>query len=239
MSSGRIAIQQPSYLPWLGFFDQMDYADAFYYFDDVQYTKRSWRSRNRIRCGDQILFLTVPVANAHAPLPFIKDMRILENGWRGKHLKSLTQEYRKAPHFGEVYPYVEELLRFETDNLCDLDIHVTTSLARWIGIDTPVFRTSEIAFDDIEDNPARIVDLCRRANATFLYNGQMAKTILDGPWFKSQGITIEYQVFEHPVYSQPAPGFVSHMCILDALCCVGPKDCLGLIRSGRREPETN
>lgn len=235
----RIAIQQPSYMPWLGFFEQMDFSDVFVFFDDVQYTKKSWRSRNRIRCGNVSHYLTVPVANAHRPLPLIKDARILENGWRKKHLKTLSFEYRKAPFFDEVFPFIEELVQWDTNNLCDLDIHLATRFARKVGIETPLYRSSESSPVPPPDcpSPERIVKLCEAFDCPTLYNGITAKTILDDAWFKSQGILIEYQNFDHPEYTQSGEGFISHLSILDALFCVGPQRCLELIRAGHRDPE--
>lgn len=233
----RIVIQQPSYIPWLGYFEQMFIADAFLFFDDVQYTKKSWRSRNRVRCGERALYLTVPIANAKRPLPLIKDTIILENGWRKKHLKTLEFYYRKAPYFNQVYPFLADLLRYPSSNLSIFNIHITKEIARFIGIETEIGKTSEIASPKTDKSQQRIVDICRNLGGSILYNGQRAKEILDNDFFKSQGITIEYQMFTCPKYEQQGKGFISNLSVVDHLFCVGPERCLSLIKEGHREPE--
>jgi hypothetical protein len=233
----RIVIQQPSYIPWLGYFEQMFVADVFLFFDDVQYTKRSWRSRNRVRCGESDLYLTVPIANAKWPLPLIKDTIILENSWRKKHLKTLKFYYRKAPYFDQVYPFLADLLRYPSSNLSVFNIHTTIEIARFIGIETEIGKTSEISTPKTDKSQQRIVDICSSLGSSILYNGQKAKEILDNGFFKSQGITLEYQVYKHPEYEQQGKGFMSNLSVVDPLFCVGPERCLLLIEEGHREPE--
>jgi len=229
----RVAIQQPSYMPWLGYFEQMDFVDLFLFFDDVQYSKRSWRSRNRVRVSDKSIFLTVPVSNAHRPLPLIRDMLIQEGPWQRKHLRTLEHAYAKAPYFGPVMELLSTHLLADTDNLCTLNIQLTTAIARWIGIETPLMRTSCLYYDR-EKGQQRLLNVCRAVEADRHYTGQGARKLLDSRWFLERGITIEFQVFDHPKYPQQGLPFISHLSIVDALFSVGPEGALSLIREGRR-----
>lgn len=236
MPSRRITVQQPSFLPWLGYFEQMDFADAFFFFDDVQYTRRSWRSRNRIRLADRAAYLTVPVSNARSPLPLIRDTKIQDGPWRRKHLRSIEMAYAKTPFFETVMGFLREQYSLKTDNLSEFNIHLTTAIAQWIGIETPLAKTSDLAYDRVPGQQ-RMLNVCRAAGADRHYTGQGARKLLDSRWFRDRGITVEYHVFDHPRYDQTGVDFIGHLSVVDALFCVGPQNVLPLIRQARRTPE--
>ena len=140
-----VGIIQPNYLPWRGYFDFIHEVDVFVFLDDVQYTPRDWRSRNRVKMPDgSCRWITVPVLGGRDQL--IRDVRIDNaQGWQRKHLETLRHSYGKAPWFGEYFPRLEALLidgGFE--RLCDLDVALTREIAGWLGIGTPVVLASAL-----------------------------------------------------------------------------------------------
>ncbi len=106
------AILQPGFLPWLGFFEQMYRCDVFVFLDNVQYTKRDWRSRNRIKTPEGACWLTLPVKTKSRYTQLIKDTE-LDNSqnWKGKHLNSIKMNYSRATYFGSLYPKIEEIYK--------------------------------------------------------------------------------------------------------------------------------
>src|SRR5262245_47797799 len=136
--SGTLAVLQPGYLPWLGFFDQMRRADVFVYYDDVQYDKHGWRNRNRIKSPAGPLWLTVPVRHAGLGKPKILDIEIEPSAsWVRKHVGSLRQYYGHAPFVDRYLPALEALLQQPWTRLVDLDLAVAATLADWLMITTP------------------------------------------------------------------------------------------------------
>ena len=129
--SKRVVVLQPSYLPWLGYFDQLYKSDIFVLYDDVQYDKHGWRNRNRIKTDKGSLWLTVPVLTHGQGLPINRDARIdTRQPWARKHLQALRVNYAKAPAFGEVFDALEPVLGRPWTHLIDLNRAVLEALCR-------------------------------------------------------------------------------------------------------------
>ena len=216
-----LAIMQPVYLPWLGYFEQMAQCDHFIYLDDVQYTKQDWRNRNRIRTKKDWCWLTVPVRKDGLKTRLC-DVRISDHkNWARTHLLSIQQNYARAPYFDEVFSLMEKHLQNPPDLLVDLTTGLITEFAIFLGIKTPPRRASDM-HSTTTDPVARIIELCRHVGADVYYSGPSAAAYLDDGALKNAGITLVYQDYQHPVYSQVYPGFESHMAALDLLMMQGP-----------------
>jgi hypothetical protein len=213
-----ISILQPGYLPWLGFFEQMDAADVFVLYDDVQFDKHGWRNRNRIKCSQGLQWLTVPVRQHGKPR--IADVEIdSTKQWARKHIMSIRQCYAGAPH---LEPYATELERVMTGPwrlLADLDAAVIALLAGWLDVDTRVVRSSELPVAG--DRNERLVALCRHFGGERYRSGEAARAYLDVELFEREGIEVEWQNLEHPVYPQLHGEFVSHLSALDLILNCG------------------
>jgi len=216
-----LAIMQPVYLPWLGYFEQMAVCDHFIYLDDVQYTKQDWRNRNRIRTKKDWCWLTVPVRKDGLNTRLC-DVRISDHkNWARTHLLSVQQNYARAPYFDEVFPMLEKHLQSPPDLLADLTTRLITDFADFLDIKTPTSRASAIA-SNTSDPVERIIELCRHVGADVYYSGPSAAAYLDEDALKSAGITLVYQDYQHPIYTQAYQGFESHMAVIDLLMMQGP-----------------
>ena len=110
----RIAIMQPTYLPWAGYFELIDNCDLFIFFDDVQFVKKSWQQRNKIKTPKGELLLTVPVLTKGKRGQLIKDVHINNDlSWRSKHLVSIESNYQRAPFYKE---HIESIRRIYSQN---------------------------------------------------------------------------------------------------------------------------
>ena len=138
MEKQCIAIMQPGYFPWLGFFELMNNSNTFVFLDDVQYTKRDWRNRNRIRTHTGWQWITVPVYSKSKQEQLIQDVRI-NNGseWAKKHCNALKVNYHKAKFFQDYFPKIETILLKNWLNLRDLCCESIAFLRNEIGISTP------------------------------------------------------------------------------------------------------
>lgn len=230
----RIAILQPGYIPWLGFFEQMHKCDIFVLYDDVQYDKHGWRNRNRIKTANGIQWLTVPVSVSLSEPTIVREVRIDNStNWRKKHLQSIRQNYSKARFYRDHIGLFEEALTAEWELLVDLDIYFIEKLATMLGISTRMVRSSEL---DIPrgDKVERLVGICRIFNADTFYEGAAGRDYIDTDVFARQGVGVEFQDYVHPVYQQLYGQFVPYLSIIDLLFNHGDES-LSILTGTRRE----
>ena len=233
------AIMQPTYLPWIGYFDLIDTADHFVFLDDAQVLKRSWGVRNRILGQNGEAFLTVPLSgHRHGEgSAFVDTLIDWGQHWGKTHLATIRHAYAKAPHFAEVIASLEALISAGHATIAALNEDFICTTARRIGITTPFLRSSQLEGTDGRKDD-RLLSICRAIGAdTYLAAPGSAAYIeqeQEGGAFAGSGVEIRYHHFHHPVYPQRQNGFVSHMSIVDLLMNCGYASALEIIRSGRR-----
>ncbi len=221
-----IAILQPVYLPWLGYFEQMVVADRFVFMDDVQYTRRDWRNRNRIKTAGGSIWLTVPVVK-HRRRARISDIEInYRQDWRRRHLRSIEVSYCKCPYFQPLFGELEQVLAATPARLLDLDCRLIRLLCRHLDISTPTSLSSEVprAEEDAgteRDKNQRIIDICRHFGADLLYDGARAADFIDVERFRQSGIEVVFQDYRHPTYQQAFGEFLSHQSAVDLVMNTG------------------
>ena len=218
----RVTILQPSYLPWLGFFEQMSRSDKFVLLDDVQYTRRDWRNRNRVRVNEGWAWLTVPVLQKNKFSQNLLETRI-DNSvpWRKKHLQTLRQHYSKAPYFEKYFPRCQKIYEKDWEFLFDLCSESIILLKEEFGIETPLLRSSKMKTSG--EKTERLLSICRELGATHYLSGEAASDYILEEDFSSQNIELEYQKYEHPIYPQRYPGFVPQLSAIDLLFNCGEK----------------
>ena len=230
----RVTILQPSYLPWLGFFEQMSRSDKFVLLDDVQYTRRDWRNRNRIRVRENWIWLTVPVQQKSRFSQSLLETRIDNSvSWRRKHLETLRQHYCKAPFFEKYFPRCQQIYEKDWEFLFDLCLETINLIKEEMGIETPLLRSSEMKLSG--EKTERLVSICRELGATHYLSGESGSDYISQEDFSNQGIELEYQNYEHPVYPQRYPGFVPHLSTIDLLFNCGEQS-LSILKQDKTEP---
>ncbi len=219
-----VSINQPAYLPWLGYFHRIAESDLHVVLDHVQFEKNSFVNRNKMRTAEGWTWLSVPVkTKGHfGDLPIEKLEIDNRRNWCGKHLATLTQAYARAPYMSEYSGFLEEVFSKEWDHLADLCRHMTGFFLEALGIDTPLVESSTLSVDTAKSR--MVLDLCREMTATTYLSGALGKNYLDKDMFNEAGIKLVYQDYRHPVYTQCQPGdMVPFMGILDLLLNHGSK----------------
>lgn len=231
-------VMQPTYLPWLGYFDLIDQADVFVFYNDVQYVKGQWGSRNRINTSNGETFLTIPIKKH--PLSYTYENIELDNGkpWVKKHLKTLFFTYQKSEYFKEVYAFMEDLLKMDYDYLGDLNIKIIVAIAGKLNIKTEFRYSSDLeSKEGVKD--IRLVNICNELNCKNYLSPFGASLYIEennsGGEFALNNIGLGYQNFAHPEYAQTFGEFKSHMSIVDLLFNEGLDNSLEIIRKGRRK----
>jgi hypothetical protein len=217
-----VVVLQPSYLPWLGYFDQMRRADVFVHYDDVQYDRDGWRNRNRIRTRQGWQWLSVPVRLGGRFGQSVSEVEVDNRSlWSRKHLMSIEQSYARARHLADYLPRLAAVLSRPWAKLVDLNLALTAELADMLGLRPAVRRSSELGVPG--SRCERLVAICRAVGADHYLTGDAAKDYLDEELFARAGIRVEYQQYQHPVYPQLHGDFVSHLSVVDLLCNCGPE----------------
>lgn len=215
-----VAVLQPGYLPWLGFFDQILRSDVFVYYDDVQYDKHGWRNRNRIKSAAGPIWMTIPVLNTGRHEQKIGAVEIDNRSpWARKHVTAIAQNYAKAPYMPRYLPQLEALLKRGWDSLLELDIATVRLICDWIGIDRQIERASMLGIDG--EQSRRLLNICRHFGADRYLSGDSAQNYLDMELFAREGVQVEWQSYRHPTYRQLHGEFASHLSIIDLVMNVG------------------
>ena len=224
----RVVILQPSYIPWIGYFDQINKADIFVFYDDVQYTRRDWRNRNRIKLSSgNSSFLTVPVsAKGNYDQPINKIKIDFTQKWQKKHINSLFHNYKNTPFFNDVFPILEESILTNYTLLSDFTIALTKKISRYLEIKNTQFIKSYDTHVSYNDSTNHLVKLCKKLEATHYLSGTSAQDYLDESQFQNSSIVLEYHNYVHPQYPQLWGEFISHLSIVDILFNCGKKSLL-------------
>lgn len=164
------AIMQPTFNPWMGLFDMIDQSDVFVLYDDVQLARRSWQVRNKIKTANGELFLTIPIKKTkHRDDLLISDAEINQaEKWKKKHLSSLSNSYRKAAAFNEVYAFIEAYYQQDIDLLGQFNGELICLVCDKIGINTKMIYSS--ALDGITgQKDERLLSICQHLGQTPIY----------------------------------------------------------------------
>jgi hypothetical protein len=217
-------INQPNYIPWRGYFHQIQKADVFVFYDDVQYDKHGWRNRNRIKTPYGSVWLTIPVIKKGAVTNHIPINEIFidwTRNWSSKHWKTIEQSYGKAPFFEVYASMLKEIYVQRYDKLADLTIQLTILIAGALGISgTEFVRSSSLNAGGTKTD--RLLKILAQLGATHYITGPAAKNYLDEVKLAEAGISIEYMVYDYPEYSQLYPPYDPQVSILDLLFMRGP-----------------
>lgn len=221
MSGKRIAIVQSNYLPWKGYFDLIASVDEFVLYDEFQYTRRSWRNRNRIKTPQGSKWLTVPVIASPQRGTRISDVRIASGTWACRHLQTLRMAYARAPHFEAVTKMLEEEFSAGSTHLSEINASLIRRICAYLGIPT-IIRTHR-DYQAVDHRQFRLRDICVQADASVYVSGPAAKCYLDESLMLSAGIDVEWFDYSgYREYPQLWGPFVHEVSIVDLLFSQGP-----------------
>jgi hypothetical protein len=225
------AIMQPTFLPWIGYFGLMASVDLFVFLDDVQFDKRSWQQRNRIKTPNGVIWLTVPVMTKGrsdqtiAEAEIQPDAKFPDAMWR-----TIEMNFAKAPYAARYLPPLHDIMLAHRDRIGELNIALIEWMAREFGITTPTMRASQTPVSSAKAD--RLVDLCQAHGVTDYLSPPGSRAYLeDSDAFEKAGIALGYFDYSHPEYDQLHGPFESYMSALDLLVNAGP-EAGAILRSG-------
>jgi hypothetical protein len=216
-------IMQPTYLPWSGYFNLMAEADIFVVLDDVQFSRQSWQTRNRILLNGSEHLLTVPVLSGEGLQTKIQHIRLAPGPWPRKHLATLTAAYAKARHGPELLSLLGGVYEAAAGmtHLADLNHQLITVLARALAIETPLLRASTLACGG--QRSSHLLDICSTLGCdSYLSPMGSADYLAEDRFEANGGISLRFQSYVPRPYPQPrAESFVSHLSVVDVIAHQG------------------
>jgi hypothetical protein len=227
-------IMQPTFLPWVGYFDLIDQADVFVFLETVQFEKQTWQQRNRIRTSNGLEWLTVPVFIKGKFGQLIREVEIRTTDFPHKYIKTLGQHYGKTPYYREYKEELEGILMSvrKDPSLARLNITLIQWLSRQLGVSSRFITASELFVEGKRSE--RIISILRRVGADLYMSpqGSLDYLLKDRAIFKAGGFPVLIHNYTHPKYRQQYKPFTPGASAVDLLFNEGP-GASSIIRAGR------
>lgn len=214
----KVAIHQPNFLPWLGYFYKIHSADKFVIIDNVQFVKGSICNRNKIKSNNgEAMWLTLPVQRKKGLLINFNELKISENlKWQTKMAKQIEAAYQKTEYFNQYYDALISILNDEYSSLADINIRFIKYFCKILQIETPIYITSEVN-QNFGKNNQLTMGITKHFKGDIYLSGMGAKKYNDETLFKKNKIKLVYIEYIHPIYPQVNGPFISHLSIIDLI----------------------
>ncbi len=223
-----VAIHQPDFFPWLGFFNKYIMADIFVIADSVQFPKSKGNLTNRVAIihNKQKIWWTKPIDRSFTGIKRVGEiLSPYDKEWSRKSLKSIQMDYGRAPYFSEIYPFLEPLINYQADNLMEYNMNSIEAIFDILGIDkNKIVYQSSLDLDEYWkiDLNEYIIKMVRKLGCTSYLSGDGSSNYQNESIFQNQNIAINYTKYIHPQYSQfNTSEFVPGLTIIDALMNTG------------------
>jgi hypothetical protein len=217
----KVAIIQSNYIPWKGYFDIINDSDIFIFLDDVQYTTRDWRNRNRIKTAHGLKWLTIPLGNDTNRL--ICNVKIQDDSWQYLHWKTIKSHYRNAKYFELYKEFFEHVYCNQRwNNLAELNQHLIMTISReFLQIKTEFVNSKNLKCNGKRQE--KLLNIIKKVGGDVYISGPSAKNYIDDNLFTENNVELVYkEYFGYPEYEQFHPPFEHGVSIIDLLFHAGP-----------------
>ena len=218
----KVAMLQSNYIPWKGVFDLIHRVDTFVFYDDVQYTKRDWRNRNKIPTQNGELWLSVPVITKDRREQRICDVEIdKKTDWQNKHYRTLSLTYTKAPYYNDYKFLLDDFyIHHSWDKLSEMNIYMTKKICEILGIQTEFVNAVDLNASGGKDGE-KVINICKMIGCDYFINGPASKAFMNEEKFAKNKIVLEYMTYEYPEYKQLTKPFSHQVSVLDLIFNTG------------------
>lgn len=214
----KVAVMQPYFLPYIGYFQLLNLVDAFVVYDNIQFSKKGWIHRNRLLFNKKDEFVSLSLKKDSD----YKDVRerTLSESWKQdkvKTIRKIEENYKKSPFYEKVKPLVEEIFNFNNNNLFDFIIHSLTTINHYLQISTPVIVSSTLEIDHTLRGQDKVLAICKLMSATHYINPIGGLELYDNESFLNQGIELSFLKSINFTYSQLDNEFIPWLSIIDIM----------------------
>jgi len=235
----KIAVMQPTFNPWMGYFDLINSVDLFVFLDTVQLAKRSWQTRNRLKINDREHIISIPIKKeVGRDKTRLINAKIANRDWAQKSIKSIEMSYKKANYFNSVFSFVKDLLLDDATFLSTYNSGIIKRVCSAIGISTEFIYSSQLG--KLSGSKDRLLfNICKKVEADTYVSPRGSLSYLAennaGEYFLKENIALYYHNYEHPIYPQVGKIFLPYMGIVDLLLNVGIESAKEVIVSGHKD----
>jgi len=218
-----IAVMQPYFFPYIGYFQLIKAVDTFVFYDDVDFIKNGWINRNRVLINGKPNYFTIPCKNvsSHEKIKNIKHG--LDQRKKKKLLKTIKFTYSRAPHFDDVYPIMDEVLDTKTGYISEFAITSVKRCSEYLGLECTFLKSSERYNNTGLDAADRLIDICREENASNYINAIGGMELYDKSYFKKYDINLSFLEPQEIAYDQFGDDFVPWLSMIDVMMFNAPE----------------
>jgi hypothetical protein len=226
-----LAAHQPQYLSYPGIFDKMDRADVFVFLDNVQYIRRGFLNRNRLRTREGWTWVTLPVHSEYTSR--IWEVVPVQSDWITKHRKTISLLYGRSKYLERLSGLWSVLDEAQNASLAVINYRSTLEIAKVLGIKTVTALESELNLSAEECITAdlRLITLCKKLGCDTYLAGESGRNYMDLNLWEKHGIQVNWRDFQLEPYKQLFPGWVENLSTVDTILCL--PDPLDHIRRSR------
>ena len=212
----RLAIMQPYFFPYIGYFQLIAAVDQFIVYDNIKYTKKGWINRNRLLQNGKDEMFSLPLKSASDYLN-VCERELAADFNRTKLLNQIKSAYQRAPYFAQTYPLIEQIVKYEDANLFGYLHHSIVKTCAHLGIKTEIKISSSIAIDHSLKNQEKVLALCAAVGARNYVNAIGGMELYAKDAFQQNGIELKFIRSKPFEYSQFDHEFVSWLSIIDVM----------------------
>ena len=214
----KIAVMQPYWVPYIGYFQLMNAVDEFVIYDHIKYTKKGWINRNRILFNEKETYITLPLKKASDFLDI--DKRFLAESWkmdRNKMIRRITDAYRNAPFFETVFPVIKESILFDHDNLFQFIFNSVRVIKEYLDIKARLIVSSSIPGVDTLKSQEKVLAICNARHANVYINPVGGQALYDSKAFEKQHVNLHFLKTGDITYPQSQIKFIPSLSIIDVM----------------------
>lgn len=212
----KLAIMQPYFMPYLGYWQLMNAVDTYVVYDNIQYTKKGWFNRNRILLNGKDYLFTIPLKKDSDYLD-VRERAVAEDFNKNKLLNLYKEAYRKAPNFDTFFPILEKIVQCEGTNLFKYLYNSITTIKNLLDIKTDIIISSNIDIDHSLKGKDKVIAICKQLGATEYFNAIGGQALYSKEEFQRNGIDLRFLKSCLPPYPQFKNAFVEGLSIIDVL----------------------
>jgi len=215
----KIAIHQPNFIPWIGYFSKIEASDIFVILDDAEYSKGSLINRNKIKINNSAHWLTVPIENVKNNIEESKKIYEIKidnkQNWKKKHISTLKQYYSKSPNYIDIIKMIEEVYSKDFEYLYEFNIQLINHICVKLGIQKKMIFSSSLNINS--KSTERIIEIIKKIGGNIYLSGHGAKSYQNESMFVKNNIELYYIDIEQVTYPQQGSGFISSLSVIDYL----------------------
>lgn len=214
----KLGIMQPYFLPYIGYWQLLNYVDIFIVYDNIQFTKKGWFHRNNFLMNGKKTLFTIPLKKDSDYLD-VRDRYLADDSARNlnKILAQMEQSYRKAPFYSEIQPLLKRIINYDNKNLFQYIFNSIQEIVIYLGIETKLIKSSDIDMDHSLSGEMRVLELCKKVEASTYINSMGGIELYNFQNFEDNKLKLLFMETKIEPYKQFTNDFVPYLSIIDSL----------------------